>query len=188
MFSSTSLNDPRIFWIEQLSFVSKLIIENFMLIFAHSSSRSRHIGIMVSNETVLEGWLHNKPPYHSLCISRTWHCGAARLVESVRPKMEILLHQRIVIRLMCTLVVLKTLIYTGNVQNVRHLPAHLIATIGGGKCASAYWISSADTLYSKQGFRYVRTCSRWCSTASTYDQILLRRREEEQWRLTGAKS
>lgn len=49
----------------------------------------------------------------------------------------------------------KTFIYTGNIQNIRHLPPPMFATIGSGKAASAYWIGTAGTLYAEQGYRYV---------------------------------
>ncbi|PVI01080.1 hypothetical protein DM02DRAFT_706490 [Periconia macrospinosa] len=48
----------------------------------------------------------------------------------------------------------KTFIYTGNVQNVRHLAPPMFATIGSGKAASAYWIGTADTMYAEQGYRF----------------------------------
>ena len=49
----------------------------------------------------------------------------------------------------------RTFIYTGNVQNVQQLSWPFAATIGAGKAASASWIGSADSMYSRKGFRCV---------------------------------
>jgi NAD(P)-dependent dehydrogenase (short-subunit alcohol dehydrogenase family) len=49
----------------------------------------------------------------------------------------------------------KTFIYTGNKSNVAVLPVPLTMTLGVGKSASAYWLGSADNVYSAQGIRRV---------------------------------
>lgn len=47
----------------------------------------------------------------------------------------------------------KTFIYTGNILNTVVLPFPMMVNLGMGKSASAYWIGTADGLYSSQGFR-----------------------------------
>lgn len=47
----------------------------------------------------------------------------------------------------------KMFIYTGNKQNVIIGPLLLTATLGVGKSASSYFIGTADTHYSKHGWR-----------------------------------
>jgi NAD(P)-dependent dehydrogenase (short-subunit alcohol dehydrogenase family) len=47
----------------------------------------------------------------------------------------------------------KVFIYTGNKQNIEIGPWLLTATLGIGKSASAYLIGTADTRYSKHGYR-----------------------------------
>lgn len=47
----------------------------------------------------------------------------------------------------------KVFIYTGNVLNVSVIPIPMFLNLGVGKSASAYWIGSADTLLSKNGYR-----------------------------------
>lgn len=49
----------------------------------------------------------------------------------------------------------KTFIYTGNIQNVAVVPVPIFLTLGMGKSASAYFVGTADTLYSDKGYRYV---------------------------------
>ncbi|KAF7519878.1 hypothetical protein G7054_g12962 [Neopestalotiopsis clavispora] len=48
----------------------------------------------------------------------------------------------------------KTFIYTGNILNTVVLPFPMMVNLGMGKSASAYWIGTADGLYSNQGFRF----------------------------------
>ena len=47
----------------------------------------------------------------------------------------------------------KTFIYTGNALNNPVLPVPLYLNLGIGKAASAYWIGTADALYSAKGIR-----------------------------------
>lgn len=47
----------------------------------------------------------------------------------------------------------KSFIYTGNILNTTILPTPMMTTLGVGKSASAYWIGTADALYSKDGYR-----------------------------------
>jgi NAD(P)-dependent dehydrogenase (short-subunit alcohol dehydrogenase family) len=47
----------------------------------------------------------------------------------------------------------KAFIFTGNIQNVRHVPGASLATIGAGKAATAYWIGSAAAAYSGKGYK-----------------------------------
>lgn len=49
----------------------------------------------------------------------------------------------------------KTFIYTGNILNTKILPVPMMINLGVGKSASAYWVGTADTLYSAQGYRSV---------------------------------
>ncbi|KAI4596077.1 hypothetical protein KJ359_006371 [Pestalotiopsis sp. 9143b] len=48
----------------------------------------------------------------------------------------------------------KTFIYTGNILNTKILPVPMMINLGVGKSASAYWVGTADTLYSPQGYRF----------------------------------
>ncbi|BCS29502.1 uncharacterized protein APUU_71072A [Aspergillus puulaauensis] len=48
----------------------------------------------------------------------------------------------------------KSFIYTGNILNVKIPPVPVFLNLGVGKSASAYWIGSADTLYSERGYRF----------------------------------
>lgn len=48
----------------------------------------------------------------------------------------------------------KTFIYTGNILNTKILPVPMMINLGVGKSASAYWVGTADTLYSAQGYRF----------------------------------
>lgn len=47
----------------------------------------------------------------------------------------------------------KSFIYTGNILNVAVLPVAMMTTLGVGKAASAYWIGTADQVYTKDGYR-----------------------------------
>jgi NAD(P)-dependent dehydrogenase (short-subunit alcohol dehydrogenase family) len=47
----------------------------------------------------------------------------------------------------------KAFIYTGNIMNVSIVPMPMILDLGMGKSASAFWIGSADTLFSARGYR-----------------------------------
>lgn len=47
----------------------------------------------------------------------------------------------------------KAFIYTGNILNIKNIPAPIMLTLGIGKSASSSWISLADSLYSKLGYR-----------------------------------
>ena len=47
----------------------------------------------------------------------------------------------------------KSFIYTGNILNTVVLPVAAMTTLGVGKAASAYWIGTADQVYSQQGYR-----------------------------------
>lgn len=49
----------------------------------------------------------------------------------------------------------KLFIFTGNMQNVVVVPMPLMLNLGIGKSASAYWVATADTLYSGHGYRWV---------------------------------
>ncbi|KAJ9619091.1 hypothetical protein H2204_012802 [Knufia peltigerae] len=48
----------------------------------------------------------------------------------------------------------KTFIYTGNALNATILPVPMMLDLGVGKSASAYWLGTADSLYSSQGIRF----------------------------------
>lgn len=50
----------------------------------------------------------------------------------------------------------KRFIYTGNILNKVVLPMDMFVTLGMGKAASSYWISAADQLYAKDGYRYIK--------------------------------
>ena len=47
----------------------------------------------------------------------------------------------------------KSFIYTGNILNTVVLPVPMMTNLGMGKAASAYWIGTADQVYSPQGYR-----------------------------------
>ena len=47
----------------------------------------------------------------------------------------------------------KSFIYTGNILNTKVIPMPMFLDLGVGKSASAYWVGSADMLYSAQGIR-----------------------------------
>jgi len=48
----------------------------------------------------------------------------------------------------------KVFIYTGNILNVKVVPAPMLMTLGVGKAASAYWIGTADGLNTDKGYRF----------------------------------
>jgi NAD(P)-dependent dehydrogenase (short-subunit alcohol dehydrogenase family) len=47
----------------------------------------------------------------------------------------------------------KTFIYTGNILNEAVIPVPMFLNLGVGKAASAYWIGTADAVYSPKGYR-----------------------------------
>ncbi|KIW10488.1 hypothetical protein PV08_11452 [Exophiala spinifera] len=55
----------------------------------------------------------------------------------------------------------KTFIYTGNGLNTTVIPVPLMVDLGVGKSASAYWLGTADALYSSQGIRFFYTDERF---------------------------
>lgn len=47
----------------------------------------------------------------------------------------------------------KAFIYTGNILNIKQSPVPIMLTLGIGKSATSSWVSLADLLYSKNGYR-----------------------------------
>ena len=53
----------------------------------------------------------------------------------------------------------KLFIFTGNMLNKAVIPMPMMLNLGIGKSASAYWIGTADILYSGHGYRWVDSWS-----------------------------